>query len=53
MGEHVNVIKPTENYEARVKGITDKCELLLSLPDGTEEILSTGEVSVRLCNTSN
>lgn len=53
VGEHVNVIKPTENYEALVKGITDKCELLLSLPDGTEEILSTGEVSVRLYNTSN
>ena len=47
IGERVNIIKPTSTYEARVKHITDKCELLLELPDGTEEILATGEVSVR------
>ena len=48
IGAQVSVIKPTVTYEATVKGITDKCELLLTLPDGKEEILSTGEVSVRL-----
>lgn len=47
IGERVNVIKPTTTYEATVKGITDKCELQLELTDGSEEILSTGEVSVR------
>jgi BirA family biotin operon repressor/biotin-[acetyl-CoA-carboxylase] ligase len=47
IGQRVNVIKPTATYEARVKSITDKCELLLELPDGTDEILATGEVSVR------
>ena len=47
VGERVNVIKPTTTYEATVKDITDKCELLLELPNGTSEILSTGEVSVR------
>lgn len=47
IGERVNVIKPTKAYEATVKDITDKCELVLTLPDGSEEILSTGEVSVR------
>ena len=47
IGEDVTVIKPTEKYEATVKDITDRCELLLVLPDGTEKILSTGEVSVR------
>lgn len=47
IGERVTVIKPTTTYEATVKGITDKCELLLELTDGTTEILSTGEVSVR------
>ena len=46
-GEKVTVIKPTLEYEATVKDITDKCELVLTLKDGTEEILSTGEVSVR------
>lgn len=47
IGERVTVIKPTSTYEATVKGITDKCELLLELTDGATEILSTGEVSVR------
>ena len=47
VGKRVNVIKPTVTYEALVKDITDKCELVLELPDGTGEILSTGEVSVR------
>ena len=47
IGAQVSVIKPTLTYEATVEGITDKCELMLSLPDGSQEILSTGEVSVR------
>ena len=47
IGERVNVIKPTETYEAFVTDITDKCELVLELPDGSHKILSTGEVSVR------
>ena len=51
IGERVNVIKPTTTYEASVRGITDKCELILELPDGEVEILSTGEVSVRPSGT--
>ena len=47
IGKQVTVIKPTLEYEATVKNVTDKCELLLTLDDGKEEILSTGEVSVR------
>ena len=47
IGEDVDVIKPTGKYKAHVTDITDRCELLLTLPDGREEILSTGEVSVR------
>ena len=47
IGERVNVIKPTETYEALVTDITDKCELVLKLDDRKTEILSTGEVSVR------
>lgn len=47
IGEDVNVIKPTGEYKAHVVDITDKCELMLLLPDGTTEILSTGEVSIR------
>ena len=48
IGECVNVIKPYSTYTATVKGITDKCELVLTLSDGTEETLSTGEVSIRM-----
>lgn len=47
IGERVTVIKPTETYEALVTDITDKCELVLKLDDGSHKILSTGEVSVR------
>ena len=47
IGKNVTVIKPTCTYSAFVEGITDSCELILSLPGGKKEILSTGEVSVR------
>ena len=47
IGKQVTVIKPTIQYEATVKDVTDKCELLLILDDGSAETLSTGEVSVR------
>ena len=47
IGCDVTVIKPTANYPATVKDITDRCELIITLPDGNEEILSTGEVSIR------
>lgn len=48
IGERVTVIKPTDEYGATVKDITDKCELVLILDDGEEQILSTGEVSLKL-----
>ena len=48
IGERVTVIKPTESYTALVTDITDKCELALTLDSGDIEILSTGEVSVRM-----
>ena len=50
IGKEVNVIKPTTTYSATVTDITDKCELCLTLTDGTTELLSTGEVSVRVKN---
>ena len=47
IGKQVTVIKPTEEYTATVIDINDKCELVLSLADKGEEVLSTGEVSVK------
>lgn len=47
IGKTVTVIKPDCRYTALVTGITDRCELVLE-HSGTVEILSTGEVSVRV-----
>ncbi len=48
VGERVRVIKPSGAYPGTVLGITDKCELLIVRDDGTEEALSSGEVSLKL-----
>ncbi len=47
IGKDITVKKVGAEYPARVLGITDACELILSLSDGSREILATGEVSVR------
>jgi len=47
VGKDIRVIKLSEEYYAHVVGITDACELILRRSDGKEEILATGEVSVR------
>ncbi len=48
IGRSVTVIKKSEQYPATVTGINDRCMLELLLPDGSRELLSTGEVSLRL-----
>lgn len=48
IGKEVKVIKLSATYKATVVNITNNCELVLRLEDGTEEILSTGEVSVSI-----
>ncbi len=47
VGKSIRVIRESTTYPAKVLGITDGCELILEKPDGTTEILATGEVSVR------
>lgn len=47
-GREVEVQRPDGSYRALVRGIGDDCSLLLTLPDGREISLQTGEVSVRL-----
>ena len=47
IGKDVTVIKPTEKYDARVKKLNPDYSLTLSLPDGSEEILFTGEVGIK------
>lgn len=48
-GREVEVLRADGSYRARVRGIGDDCSLLLTLPDGREESLQTGEVSVYPC----
>lgn len=48
VGKRVTVIKPSSTYPATVTRINDKCELILSLDNGDEEILMTGEVSIKI-----
>ncbi len=47
IGKEVNVIKPDTSYPATVKALNTDYSLTITLPDGSEEILFTGEVSVR------
>ncbi len=47
IGKKIRVIKKNSEYNAYVEDITDKCMLKLRLDDGSVEILSTGEVSIR------
>ena len=47
LGKEVNVIKPGTSYPATVKALNSDYSLTITLPDGSEEILFTGEVSVR------
>lgn len=46
-GRRVTVIKPAEQYSARVLGIDDLGALVIENEDGKKEYLATGEVSVR------
>lgn len=48
IGKEITVYKKDTAYAAFVKGISDKCELILELEGGYTELLSTGEVSVRV-----
>ena len=50
IGEAVSVIKPSGSYRATVLSIGDDASLVLRLEDGSEECLSSGEVSIRKTN---
>lgn len=48
IGRDVTVVTARGSYPAHVYGIDDRCHLLVRLPDGTEQILSSGEISIKL-----
>lgn len=47
LGRDVRVLEPGNEYEARAKGISDEGELIVTLSDGKERHVFSGEVSVR------
>lgn len=47
IGKCVDVVKPNETYKATVLKITDDCALLIKKENGEEEILFTGEISIK------
>lgn len=47
-GRAVTVITPTSSREATALGVDERCRLLVRYADGSEETLSSGDVSLRL-----
>lgn len=47
LGQEVNVIHGTQPHIGRAIGLTEQAALLVAYPDGTQETVSCGEVSVR------
>lgn len=52
VGRNVNVIKPSSVRPAYAVAIDDECRLIVRYEDGTEEVLSSSEVSVRTVKTA-
>lgn len=48
IGRQINVIKGNKILAAKALGIDDKARLIVEYEDGSNEVLSSGEVSVRL-----
>lgn len=48
LGQSINVLRGGESIPAEAVDINDECHLLVRYTDGSEEYLSSGEVSVRL-----
>lgn len=46
----VNIISPNNSAKAHVLDIDDMCRLVVSYEDGTTDVVSTGEISIRLAN---
>lgn len=48
IGKTINFTENNILNSATVKGINDSCNLIVELPDNTEKILSSGEISIKL-----
>lgn len=48
IGKDVSYFKNNIRYYGKVKDINPQCNLIIKLPDGNEDILSSGEISIIL-----
>ena len=48
LGKNITVIDKDGNKTAKAISIDDECHLLVRFEDGTEKLLSSGEVSIKL-----
>ena len=48
LGQEIDVLKGTERIGARAIDIDENCGLLVRYPDGTKEVLNSGEISIRI-----
>jgi len=48
IGKEVTFNKNNLEFTATVKGINNQCNLIVTTPDGKEEILSSGEISIKI-----
>lgn len=48
LGKEITYFKNNIEYSATVKGINSVCNLIVEKKDGTEDILSSGEISIKI-----
>ena len=48
LGREITVHSASESYPATATDIDDKCHLIVTLPDGTQRTLSSGEISIKI-----
>lgn len=48
IGRDITYIKDNKEYSATVEGINGHCNLIVKRADGSEDILSSGEISIKL-----
>ena len=50
IGENINIISGDNKIPAVLLGVDDECHLKVRYTDGSEDAVSSGEISIRLQN---
>ena len=48
LGKEITFVKDNEQFTAVADGVNDECNLLVTLPNGQREALSSGEISIKI-----